>query len=172
MIKGYEWLVDIENPKFFTEALNLYGTKEVVGKGTNPQILMWAKEINAYIGIEYTDDSMPWCGIFIGVVMKRAGHTPPYICCRAKQWLKFGRYVNTPMLWDVLIFGREGGGHVGFYVGEDTEHYHVLGGNQKDCVCIIRIKKDRLEGARRVDWSGKPRKVFLTSSGEVSQNEA
>ena len=34
------------------------------------------------------------------------------------------------MLGDILTFKRNGGGHVGLYVGEDKDCYHVLGGNQ------------------------------------------
>jgi cell wall-associated NlpC family hydrolase len=80
------------------------------------------------------------------------------------------------MLGDVLVFKRQGGGHVGLYVGEDKDAYHVLGGNQSDSVSITRILKDRLHAARRCTWkTAQPanvRRVFLSGSGAVSQNEA
>ncbi|RZL82832.1 MAG: hypothetical protein EOP66_04490 [Sphingomonas sp.] len=47
-----------------------------------------------------------------------------------------------------LVFGREGGGHVGFYVGEDDHAYHAIGRNQSNSVCITRIAKSRLIAAR------------------------
>jgi hypothetical protein len=48
----------------------------------------------------------------------------------------------------VLVFEREGGGHVGFYVGEDGTSYHVIGGNQGDAVSVARIAKTRLVASR------------------------
>jgi hypothetical protein len=41
----------------------------------------------------------------------------------------------------VLVFERPGGGHVGYYFGEDATAYHVLGGNQGDAVTIARIAR-------------------------------
>ena len=78
-------------------------------------------------------------------------------------------------LGDVLVFSRNGGGHVGFYVGEDTTHYHVLGGNQSDSVNIARIAKNRLFGIRRAEYNNKPKgviKVILDADGAVSTNES
>jgi len=48
----------------------------------------------------------------------------------------------------ILTFTRAGGGHVGFYVGEDDTHLHVLGGNQGDAVSITRIARNRLSEMR------------------------
>ncbi len=39
-------------------------------------------------------------------------------------------------------------GQVGFALGQDNTHFHVLGGNQSDAVTIARIAKSRLLGAR------------------------
>lgn len=56
------------------------------------------------------------------------------------------------MLGDALTFKRNGGGHVGIYVGEDSTCYHVLGDNQSNMVCITRIEKTRCSGIRRTEW--------------------
>jgi hypothetical protein len=73
----------------------------------------------------------------------------------------------------VLVFQRPGGGHVGFYVGEDATAYHVLGGNQGDAVTIARIAKARCVARRwplGVKLTGKP--VQLASNcGPLSRNE-
>jgi hypothetical protein len=80
------------------------------------------------------------------------------------------------MLGDILTFKRNGGGHVGFYVGEDKECFHVLGGNQGNQMCVSRIAKARLHKARRTAWKvAQPksvRKIQLSSSGVISTNEA
>ena len=66
-------------------------------------------------------------------------------------------------------------GHVGFYAGEDDSHYHVLGGNQSDRVCITRVSKGRLYAARRPLYRVQPgniRPVHLEATGALSLNEA
>jgi hypothetical protein len=73
-----------------------------------------------------------------------------------------------------MVFERPGGGHVGFYVGEDAAAYHVLGGNQGDSVTIARIEKQRCIARRWPEGQpviGKP--VMLSSGGRpISRNEA
>jgi hypothetical protein len=76
----------------------------------------------------------------------------------------------------VVVFKRDGGGHVGFVVGKDQAgNLMVLGGNQSDSVNIKPFKTDRVVGYR---WPvGAPRPadgklVLATSDGKVSINEA
>ncbi|OYV04060.1 MAG: TIGR02594 family protein, partial [Verrucomicrobiales bacterium VVV1] len=98
----------------------------------------------------------------------------------ARNWLAFGVLQQKPSLGDVLVFwrGASGGfnGHVGLYVGEDAQAFHVLGGNQSDRVMIKRIAKNRLLGARRCPWRiNQPaavRPVVLAANGALSTNEA
>lgn len=171
----YHWLLDEPGPNVLTEALKLYGVKEVPGDGDNPVIIGWADEVRDRLGISYSKDSTPWCGLFMAVVARRSGFEPPYLCIRAKEWAKFGSYSKVPKFLDVLVFDRKGGGHVGLYVGEDETHFHVLGGNQRDSVSIVRIDKTRELIARRWPWKTKQpsniRIVKLTSSGIISNDE-
>lgn len=173
----YRWLEQEPAPQILLEALNLYGTKETPGPKSTPAIMQWAEELGAKrLGITYSDDSVAWCGLFVAICVKRAGLEIPFIPVRAVSWVMFGTSVSIPMLGDVLVFTRQGGGHVGIYVGEDAESYHVLGGNQSDCVCITRILKSRLTAARRTLFKGlQPiniRKVNLAKTGAISYNEA
>lgn len=134
------------------QALMLYGTTEYAGSDNNPVILDWAKELNHTISQWYRSDSTAWCALFISVCAKRAGFQPPegFDAVRAKSFAKWGDPVfGEPVLADILVFHRAGGGHVGLYVGEDSTCYHVLGGNQGDTVNIVRIPKERLIAARR-----------------------
>jgi hypothetical protein len=61
-------------------------------------------------------------------------------------------------------------------VGEDEAAYHVLGGNQSDCVCITRIAKARLYAIRRSNFKvAQPknvRQIMLSIGGKLSENEA
>jgi len=169
----YQYLQSEKAPRILVEAVKLIGIKEIVGKQHNPVILEWAEEL----GLEkvYTNDEIPWCGLFAAICAKRANVQVVKLPLRALSWAEFGNKVDQPMLGDILTFKRKGGGHVGFYVGEDDECYHVLGGNQGNMVKPSRIEKSRLYQARRTAWKiAQPvqvRVIKLSSTGEVSKNE-
>lgn len=169
----YQWLDYEPGPAMLNEALHLYGTVEGAGDANNPLILSWAKETG--LQSMYSNDAIPWCGLFMAAVAKRSNWTIPQLALRALSWATWGVPVGRPMLGDVLTFKRPGGGHVAMYVGEDHETFHVLGGNQHDSVCFTRIEKGRMFSARRAPYTEQPknvRPVFLLSAGAVSKNEA
>ncbi len=119
--------------KWFEIAQSLVGTRDVVGPKHNPTILSWARKLGARIlGINVTDDETPWCGTFVAHCIASANLTPPPIAVRASSWADWGANIRADRLAPgaILVFQRLGGGHVGFYVGEDATTYHVLGGNQ------------------------------------------
>ncbi|CAM5400917.1 hypothetical protein AFEL58S_02033 [Afipia felis] len=169
----YAWLEREPGPRMLREALALYGTLEAPGAKDNPAILAWAAEVG--LTRTYSHDSIPWCGLFIAVVAKRAGKPVVDSPLWALSWADFGTPVKAPMLGDILTFKRNGGGHVALYVGEDATAYHCLGGNQSDSVCITRIAKSRLYRARRPIYNVQPanvRRMTLAASGALSTNEA
>jgi uncharacterized protein (TIGR02594 family) len=171
----YGWLTREPGPKMIVEALKLYGTLETPGSANNPTILAWAKEVGGEVADTYKADSVPWCGLFIAVVAKRAGKEIPKHPLWALSWSAFGAKVPDAALGDVLVFVRNGGGHVGLYVGEDSSAFHVLGGNQSDRVCITRVATGRLYAARRPLYRIQPanvRPVHLEATGALSLNEA
>lgn len=171
---SYDFLKSETSPKLLVEAVKLLGTKEVVGKQHNPVILGWAKEL----GLQkvYTADEIPWCGLAIAYAAHKAGLEVVDKPLWALSWAKWGTEVKEPMLGDILTFKRDGGGHVGIYVGEDKDCYHVLGGNQGNAMSVSRIVKSRLYQARRTKWKvaqpANVRKVILSAKGAISQNEA
>lgn len=172
----YSWLSREGGPKILTEALKLLGTREIKGEEHNPVIMSWAAEIGGWVKSFYVRDEIPWCGLFVGICALRAGFPHGQKVLSARDWLLWGDVVTVPALGDVLVFVRDGGGHVGLYVGEDAEAYHVLGGNQGDAVTIARLAKNRLLGARRCKWKiSQPdniRPVILKATGGLSKNEA
>ena len=171
----YGWLAREPGPKMIVEALKLYGTLEKPGSANNPTIIAWAREVGAEVADVYKADSIPWCGLFMAVVAKRAGKEVPKHPLWALSWSAFGAKSPQPALGDVLVFTRKGGGHVALYVGEDGSAFHVLGGNQSDRVCITRIAKARLYAARRPLYRVQPtnvRPINLASMGALSLNEA
>lgn len=169
----YQWVGLEDAPRHMLKAIELYGTEEVVGPKHNPVILGWAKELGLQ-GV-YTADEIPWCGLFMAVVMQRAQRPVVQSPLGALNWNNFGVHASVPMFGDVLTFTRKGGGHVGIYIAEDDTTYHVLGGNQGNKVSIVRIAKSRLSQARRPAYNVQPdnvRVVKIIANGEISTNEA
>lgn len=171
---AYEFLKSEKGPRILVEAVKMIGTKEIVGKQHNPEILRWAQ----VLGLQkfYNSDEIPWCGLAIAYAAHMAGVEVVSKPLWALNWANFGTAVTEPMLGDVLTFRRDGGGHVGLYVGEDDQCYHVLGGNQSNAMNVTRIEKSRLHRARRTKWKvaqpANVRKIQLTAKGTISKNEA
>ena len=171
---SYSFLNTETGPRILVEAVKLIGTKEIVGKKHNPVILGWADELG--LDNVYTNDEIPWCGLFIAYCAHKAGVEVVDKPLWALSWANYGTKVTEPMLGDILTFKRDGGGHVGIYVGEDKTCYHVLGGNQGNAVSVTRILKARLHQARRTVWKiaqpSNVRKIVLDAKGAISKNEA
>lgn len=184
-------------PRVLQAALPLLGVQEVVGKGSNKTILAWRDELNAAFGLNpnaakisgYSDDDIPWCGLFQAHVYFRAGKKVVPSPLWARNWAKAGVPVaervgdvlrgvdgRVPSLGDTLVFVRDGGGHVGTYIAEDAHNFAVLGGNQSNAVTITKISKSRCIAVRRPEMrnppaSCKPVKVRQIV-GTRSKNEA
>lgn len=149
----------------------LIGQREVPG----PKHNNWIADGWARLGAGwFNDDETPWCGFFVAHCIDAAGLPYPRggLFARAKAWLDWGR-TSKAVLGAVVVFGRAGGGHVGFLVGESPTNYYVLGGNQSNAVNIMPIAKSRALGCR---W---PASLPATnvplpkmSGGTVSRNEA
>lgn len=171
---NYAWLANEPAPKMLIEALKLFGTLETPGNASNPVIMQWAKELG--LQDTYSNDAIPWCGLFMAIVAKRAGKDVPVNPLWALNWARFGKQAYTAKLGDVLVFRRgNNSGHVALYVGEDETCYHTLGGNQSDSVCIIRMAKNRLYAVRNQYHTAQPancRVVNLAPGGtQLSINE-
>lgn len=170
----YAWLDKEPGPLLLTTALRYYGLKEGAGSADNPTIMKWAHDF----GITwYEHDSIAWCSLYLGEMAKEAGMIPPgpnYLLA-ASSWATWGFNIAIPLLADILVFNRPGGHHVGLYVGEDAEAFHVLGGNTGDAVGIARLARSRLMASRRApNWDAKAnvRQIFLSETGALSANEA
>ena len=161
------------SPKVIAEAMRYLGLNEIKGPVHNATIMSWAKEV----GVQkiYTSDEVAWCGVFVAKVIQKAGFEVVKDPLWALNWRNCGTVQKVAMLGDILTFKRDGGGHVAFYIAEDKDYYHVLGGNQSDSVSITRIAKNRCVGIRRCPWKiSQPNAVkqyFVSASGAISTNE-
>lgn len=160
----------MSTPRWLQVAERYVGIREIPGPRHNRTILHWLGKLNAW----WREDETPWCGVFVAYCMKEAGLPYPKLYMRAKAWSDYGSLLRRDRLAPgaILIFDRKGGGHVGFYVGEDAGFYYVLGGNQSNAVNVMKLGKSRLVASR---WpKGEPvlGKPVHMKGGVVSTNEA
>lgn len=156
-------------PTWLMIARRYEGTQEIAGPATSPVILRWLNGLGAW----WRDDETPWCGTFVAHCLQEAAQPIPKLWMRAKSWADYGALLRRDRLAQgaILVFDRQGGGHVGFYVGEDANYYFVLGGNQSNGVNVSKIAKSRCVASR---W---PRGVpvlggpVAMSGGKVSRSE-
>lgn len=134
----------------------------------------WLKGGWGYLG---DPRKLPWCGDFVETCIAQGLPDEPRISnpYLARNWLKFGKDVK-PTRGAIGVFwrGSKSGisGHVGFLVGQSTDNYHVLGGNQSNAINVKPLGKYRLLGAR---WpkthESYPTYLPRMSGGSVSVNE-
>ncbi|EDR9795743.1 TIGR02594 family protein, partial [Salmonella enterica subsp. enterica serovar Zongo] len=78
-----------------------------------------------------------------------------------------------PALGCVAVFTREGGGHVGFVVGQNEKgDLMVLGGNQSDAVNIRSFPRSRVSGYRWPVGVPDEPQALPTLNAEKSTSEA
>jgi uncharacterized protein (TIGR02594 family) len=82
----------------------------------------------------------PWCGGFVGDVLKEAGLPVIKDFYRAKAWADYGMPLAAPETGCIAVLSRVGGGHVAFVYGK-TAHGEVilLGGNQGNKVSLMTV---------------------------------
>ncbi len=132
---------------WITEAKSVFGLHET---RDNAKLKQWLRSDGKTLG---DPKALAWCADFCESAIKNALPDEPFLGPLgknpywARNWLYFGESTQ-PVYGCILVFSRGSGGHVGFAVGEDSDEYYVLGGNQSNSVNISRISKSRLLGAR------------------------
>jgi uncharacterized protein (TIGR02594 family) len=140
-LSGSENTKSVDLP-WIAEARKLLGLHEVKD----------AKKLDKALRLDTSE--IAWCGAFVGMCIATALPSEPMISNQlgSRNWLKFGHTIGSPQIGAVAVFwrGSKDGwqGHVGFVVGHDKTHLHILGGNQSDKVSVARVAKDRLLGYR------------------------
>lgn len=158
-------------PNWMQIAKGYVGVKEIPGPKHNTTIQAWLAKLGAW----WRDDETPWCGVFVAHCLREAGLPLPQNWMRAKAWADYGSNLRSTHAAPgaILVFARQGGGHVGFYAGEDSTFFYVLGGNQGNAVSISKIAKARCIAIR---WPkgepviGGPTRIALNAA--VTTNEA
>lgn len=137
--------MNTKEPAWLAEARRYIGQREIKGINHNPLILGWWRAIKRG-GIK--TDEVPWCAAFVGAMLEAVGIVSSRFES-AKSYLSWGMPLNDPAVGCVVVFNRDGGGHVGFVVGQTRQGLLlVLGGNQGDAVSIAAFTRDRVAGYR------------------------
>ena len=140
------------NDIIMAEANKYRGTWEWAGDEHNPKVL--AMYVDAGHP-EIRNDEVPWCAAFIGAVLGRVGlqNTGSLL---AKSYLNWGTKVSKleeAEVGDIVVLNRgtaQWQGHIGFLVGFDASHVHLLGGNQGNQVNVSKYPISSIAGIRRV----------------------
>lgn len=159
-------------PAWLTEAERHIGVTEIPGPKTSAVIASWLHKLKAW----WNDDEPPWCGVFVAACIDSAGIALPKNWMRAKAWAEWGSKLAAPVTGCIVVFERQGGGHVGFVVGRAANgRLLVLGGNQGNKVSIAQFDTTRV--VAYVWPSGVPMQntalaVLDAGGAQLSTNEA
>jgi uncharacterized protein (TIGR02594 family) len=128
-----------QNLPWLEVAFKSIGVAEVQGIKSNPEIVAWLKDLNAW----WSDDKTAWCGVFVAHCLKEANQHYPKMWMQALAYRDGGTHLDQPAFGCVAVKERKGGGHVCFVVGvdEDSGKLVCLGGNQNDKVCLALYDK-------------------------------
>ena len=160
----------MSEPKWLIEARKLVGLREIKGAQHAPEIVQMWRDIKRG-GIK--DDETPWCAAFVGAMLERAGVKSSRFES-ARSYLDWGQLLALPVVGCVVVFTRQGGGHVGFCVGRDKAgNLLVLGGNQADAVNVKAFPVSRVTGYRWPTGMIVPADPLATLAGaELSGRES
>jgi uncharacterized protein (TIGR02594 family) len=132
-----------EELPWIREAIKVIRLHEVYD---NKKLSIWLKSDGSTLGDPARN---PWCGDFVHTALRLGlpterypgplGQNPYW----ALNWRHLGVGLMRPAYGAIASISRDGGGHVGFVVGEDVTNYYLLGGNQNNRVSIAPFSKSR-----------------------------
>lgn len=155
-------------PAWLKIARGELGQAEIPGPANNPRILAYYAKAG-FPGIR--DETTPWCAGFGNFCLESAG-VPGSKSLTAREFMNWGKAVKKPYPGCVVVLWRTSPdaweGHTGFYVGETATHIKILGGNQKNTVCIEEYPKVQLLGYREPIKASNSRTIRAATTGVVT----
>ena len=152
-------------PVWLVSARNDIGLREIPGAPTAPRIQRWLVDLRAW----WRDDETPWCGVAVAAWMRSASVALPRFWMRARAWADWGQPLDRPAHGCVVVFARQGGGHVGLVVGEDAAgNLLVLGGNQGNAVNVRAFPRARVLAYRWPPGRDLPRFMELAQGSAAA----
>lgn len=144
------------DPPWVALANGELGVKEIPGKDSNERIEEYFKACGAsaeWALKQENTDAIPWCGAFVGWLMRECGYPLAPEPLRARSWLEWGDKVDKPYPGVIVVLRRGAdpkAGHVGILhqISDDGKTLYILGGNQGDAVSIGAFPVTSLLGYR------------------------
>lgn len=159
----------MSTPAWILEARRHIGVREIPGAKHEPLIVQMWKAIKRG-GIK--DDETPWCAAFVGFCLENVGIVSSRFES-AKSYLTWGQKLDGPAPGCIVVFTRDGGGHVGFLEGLTIDgRLLVLGGNQGNEVNIRAFPEDRVSGYRWPLAIPRPHVSLLIGSAPATRGES
>lgn len=152
-------------PCWISRARKEINQAEIPGDEDNPRII----EYHSVTTLKASHDEVPWCGAFACWNFEMEGIPSPKSAA-AIDFKKWGVKILKPIFGCVVILKREDSSnpnarHVGFYVAESPGFIDLLGGNQKNRVCVQSFPISLVEEYRMPD----PAYWRFDPTGEASQ---
>ncbi len=167
-------------PRWLGLARPELGQREIRGRrGHNDAIVAYWREAGIVrrdgTGWEPGNDETPWCAVFLGAMLARAGIAGTHSAL-ARSYQTWGeevatgegayRWASIP-LGAIVVLNRPGAGprfgHVGFAVAAAERSVQLLGGNQNDAVTEGWFPKTRIVAVR---WpAGEPAGEYMLWTG-------
>jgi uncharacterized protein (TIGR02594 family) len=130
-------------PIWYAIANKEIGQKEIKGQENNPRIV----EYHSTTTLKATNDEVPYCSSFVNWCLKQVGIIGTNSAA-AISWNNWGYEIKEPKTGCIVVITRKSdnpnSAHVGFFVSKNHDYIFILGANQKDSVCIMPFKSDRL----------------------------
>lgn len=138
-------------PEWMTVALEECGRGviEFAGIKANPRILLYFTKTGLKGTKLAQSDETAWCSAFACWVIEQHKRKSTRSAA-ARSWLTYGDALEFPEYGAITVLWRgspdSAQGHVGFYAGEaqNGREIYLLGGNQKNRVCIAPYPKTQV----------------------------
>lgn len=136
--------------KIHAVAIKELGVHETPGSAATARIILY----NAHTTLKATSDEIAWCSSFANFSTDIAGF-PGTHSAAARSWLDWGIVLDAPVLGCIVIFDRKdpanpNAAHVAVCDHPDISNgiIRVVGGNQKNSVCVSRYSVNEVLGYR------------------------
>lgn len=136
----------MNKPKWLEVAMQERGVREVPGLRDNARIEEYFTAVDYPIPSRFIDE-IPWCSAFLNWVMLQCGIAGTNSAW-SQSWLDWGKPCDEEMGAVAVFSYGQGRGHVGLVYGSDEDGVFVLGGNQKNSVCISYFNRDAIRDYR------------------------
>lgn len=121
------------------------------------------RKLRAILGVNPA--RIPWCGYFMGVIVRKTGSEPPRDYSFARAWTKFGYSVsiNRAQPGDIVVIRSRIGYHVGLLSDVSKKSVHLIGGNQSNGVQQSQYSRSSVVAVRRNTVAARATPVSLPS---------